>query len=66
MSRLTETDIKETFGIRVKLPVGLINYRAYEESVKGIEKAIKEELFPANRDKLVKIRGQMKRVLNDL
>lgn len=63
---LTETELKETFGIRVKLPVGLIDYRAYEESVKGIERAIESEIFPHNKERLKKIRSQMKKVLNDL
>ena len=64
--RLTEKELKETFGIRVKLSVEFINYRAYEESIKGIEQHIKDELFPQNKTKLLKIRSQMKKILNDL
>lgn len=66
MQALTEKELKESFGIRVKLPVGLINYRAYEESVKGIEAEIKEQTSPTKRARLFKIRSQMKKVLNEL
>lgn len=63
---LTEKELKETFGVRVKLPVEFINYRAYEESIKGIELLIKDEVFPHNKARLLKIRSQMKKILNDL
>lgn len=66
MSALTETDLKETFGVRVKHPIGFINYRAYEVCIQGIERQIKVEVFPHNREKLFKIRRQIKQILREL
>jgi hypothetical protein len=63
---LTENDLKETFGTRVKLPVTFINYQAYERSIKGINKEIKLEQFSERRKMLFKIRSQMMKVLNEL
>lgn len=63
---MTETELKETFAVRVKLPVGLINYRHYEESIKGIEAEIKKETFTGRRERLFKIRSHMKKILNEL
>lgn len=63
---LTETDLKETFGVMVKAPLCLINYRAYEVSVEGIEREIEAETLAHRRKKLLKIRSQMKKILNEL
>lgn len=66
MQSLSEKDLKESFGVKVKLPVALINYRAIEVSVTGVEAEIKNEIFTARREKLFKIRGQLKRILSEL
>ena len=66
MKALTESELKESFGVRVKLPVELINYRAIEVSVRGIEVEIKNEISGNRREKLLKIRSQLKRILNEL
>lgn len=67
---LTETElkpeIKERFGVMVEAPLILINYRAMEESVKGIEQEIKKEAFLHRRERLLKIRSDLKRILNEL
>lgn len=66
MRTITENDLKETFGVRVKLPIGLINFRAYEESVNGIEEEIKNETMVGRKERLFKIRSQLKRILREL
>lgn len=66
MTALTETDLKETFGVRVKAEPALINYRAIEVSIQGIEQEIKKEVFLHRRERLFKIRSDLKRILNEL
>ena len=66
MIAMTEKELKQTYGERVKLPIAFINYRAIEVSVQGIEKMIKQEEFTFQRERLLKIRSQLKTILNDL
>lgn len=59
--------VKEAFGIKVDIECdGFINYRAYEQSLEGIEKQIREEIFTHKRDQLLKIRKDMRKILNEL
>ena len=66
MKVMTETELKSSFGVKVKLPVGFINYRAYEESAKGIEEEIKTEHSYTRRQKLFKIRKQIQHILSEV
>lgn len=54
------------FGVKVKLPVEFINYRAYEETRNGIAAEIEKESSYARRQKLFKIRKQITKILEDL
>lgn len=63
---LTEKDLKESFGVKVRIECDFINYRAYEESIKGIEREIKTEIFSGRRERLFKIRREMKKILKEL
>lgn len=58
--------VKVPFGEQVHLPVAFINYRAIEESLKGIESEIFQETSYARRQKLYKIRKQIKKILTEL
>jgi hypothetical protein len=66
MMVMTEKELKQTFGVRVKHPLGMINYRAIEVSIQGIEREIEKESIIGRRNQLLKIRKSMKLILNEL
>ena len=65
MTTITEAQLRQPFAVKVTLPVGFINYRAYEESAKGIEEEIKLESSYNRRQKLFKIRKQIQHILSE-
>ena len=68
---MTETELKPRykwtprFGVMVSLPVGLINYRALEEASKGIEAEIETETSYDRREKLSRIKKDIKKILRE-
>ena len=63
---LKEKDLKQRLAIKVQHPLGLINYRALEETIKGIEVEIEREITNGRRELLFKIRRDVRKILNEL
>lgn len=66
MVALTEKEISEPLATRVSLPVTDINYRVLEESLKGINKEIKEQVFDYKKKHLFRIREDIQKILAGL
>lgn len=66
MEVMTESELETPFAVMVNLPVVFINYRDIEVSISGIEAEVREETSVARKERLLKIRGQLKRILNEL
>lgn len=66
MVALTEKEITEPLAVRVSLPVSDLNYRVLEESLNGINKEIKEQVFDYKKKHLFRIREDIKKILSVL